>query len=192
VAEADAGPDSPEFRRAAGQVRRQMLDVRSVQDADREPMDQGRRGIKKAGIAGEGRSEFGAGGCAWAAHVPVWRTQRYFRYLGEVGNADQTPLSTGAPVAPAAFDLAEGVGGQVAFAAVRADDNRHVLDDKQTSALAVALGDTLGSRTFSTAYIADHLVIGDATHFQCIRQCRTGAADSMRRVMDRARVQSPP
>ena len=42
---------------------------------------------------------------------------------------------------------------------MRTDDNRHVLDDKQTSALAVALGDTLGSRTFSTAYIADHLVV---------------------------------
>ena len=39
---------------------------------------------------------------------------------------------------------------------MRTDDNRHVLDDEQTSALAVASGDAFGACAFTATDIAGH------------------------------------
>ena len=55
-----------------------------------------------------------------------------------------------------AFDLVQGLGGQVAFAAMETTDDGHVLDDEEAGALAVTARYATHLRAALTTNIAYH------------------------------------
>ena len=55
-----------------------------------------------------------------------------------------------------AFDLLQGVGGEVALAAVRTRHDRHVLDQERMLAATDLPGDSAQARCIVTADVTDH------------------------------------